>query len=321
MVHVVMRVSICLLLLLFFVGNPLSARGASQQVCLPTIQGSITTPPEQAGTVLINEALLSSKQPWSCPGSTSVPATTDTSWLELYNPMALAFDIYGVHAAIDNGPNTTPIYFTFGSAIAAHGFLIIFLPQSSPQSFNRRLLFHGTVIDDITVPSNIGSDQSYARTPDGASKWEITNTPTIGLSNVLPTPTPKTTPKPTPTPHPVATKKKSSGNKLSVKTSSRSTPGTTSTTHRGTTASAQSSPPIGVNGVQPPWHQLQLPGTPSSSQNTTATVVPADTPATTANAPLANNDNADVPRKMLFTGMALACAGTLFWWWRRFIRS
>ncbi len=321
MVHVVTKVSICLFLLLFFVGNPLSARGASQQACLPTVQGPLTIPHEQLGTVLINEVLLSSKQPWSCPGSTSVPGTTDTSWLELYNPMALAFDIYGVHAAIDNGPNTTSTSFSFGSAIAAHGFLTIFLPQRSPQSFNRRLLFNGIVIDDITISSNLGIDQSYARVPDGASKWEITNTPTIGRTNVFPTPTPRTTPKPTSTPHPVATKKKSNVNKHSAKTSGRSTPGTTSTTHQGTTASAQSSSPGVANGVQPPWHQLQLPGTPSSLQNTTATVVPNDTLTTTATAPPANNDNADVPRKMLFTGMAIACASTLFWWWRRFIRS
>ena len=64
MVHVVMRVSGCLLclVLLFFVEIPLSALGASQQACLPTVPDQLTTPPEQVGTVLINEALLSSKK-------------------------------------------------------------------------------------------------------------------------------------------------------------------------------------------------------------------------------------------------------------------
>jgi hypothetical protein len=322
MVHVVMRVSICLLLLLFFVGNPLPAMGASQQVCLPSIQGPITTPPEQVGTVLINEVLLASKQPVSCPGATTVPDPTNTSWLELYNPMALSFNLYIVHAAIDGGSGTTAMLFTFGSAIAAHGFLTIFLNKNiiftngAPETFTRRLLFNGTVIDQITLPSNLGTDQSYARVPDGASKWEITNTPTIGRSNVLPTPTPK----PTHTPQPATTKKKSSGSKNSIKASIRSTSGKTPTTQPGTITPAQGSHPAVVNGAQPPWHQLQLPGTSSSPQSAlaAATVAPVDT---TANAPPATNDSTDVPRKMLFTGLALACAGALFWCWRRFMHS
>ena len=325
MVHVVTRMSICLLclVLLFFIENPLSALGAVQQACLPTIQGPITIPPEQAGTVLINETLLSSKKTWSCPGATSVPGPTDTSWLELYNPMALSFDIYSVHAAIDGGSGTTPMYFPFGSAITAHGFLTIFpnnniiFPHNTPETFTRRLLFNGTVIDQITIPSNLGNDQSYARVSDGASKWVITDTPTIGSSNVLPTPTPK----PIRTPKPVTTKKKSSGNKISG--SIKSTPGKTQTTNSGITTTTQSSHPGIVNGTQPPWHQLQLPSPSSSSQSTAAattvaTVTPSDT---TANSPPANNDNADTPRKLLFTGLTIACAGALFWYWRRFIHS
>ena len=323
MVHVVTRLSICLLLLLFFVANPLSALGASQQACLPTVQGQLTTPPAQPGTVLINEALLSSKKTWSCPGSTSVPGPNDTSWLELYNPLALSFDIYSVHAAIDGGSGTTPMYFPFGSAIAAHSFLVIFpnkniiFPNNTPETFTRRLLFNGTVIDQITLPANLGPDQSYARVPDGASKWEITNTPTIGRSNVLPI----ATPKPTHTPKPVTTKKKTSGSKVSGKASIKSSSSKTLSTNPGTTTTTtQNSHPTVINGVQPPWHQLQLPSPSASSPSTssTAAVAPLDP---TANAPPANNDNTDTPRKLLFTGLAIACAGALFWCWRRFIRS
>jgi len=322
MVHVVTRVSVCLLLLLFFIENPLSALGASQQACLPTIQGQLTTPPEQTGTVLINEALLSSKKPWSCPGSTSVPGPNDTSWLELYNPLALSFDIYSVHAAIDGGSGTAPMYFPFGSAIAAHGFLVIFpnkniiFPNSTPETFTRRLLFNGTVIDQITLPANLGTDQSYARVPDGASKWEITNTPTIGRSNVLPI----ATPKPTHVPKPVTTKKKSSGSKVSVKARSKSTSRKTLSTNPGTTTTTQNSHPTVINGVQPPWQQLQLPASSSSPQSTSSAATGASVD-TTANAPPANNDSADTPRKLLFTGLAIVCAGALFWCWRRFIHS
>jgi hypothetical protein len=326
MVHVVMRVSVCLLclLLLFFVENPLSAVGASQQACLPAIQGSITIPPEQAGTVLINEALLSSKKSWSCPGATSVPGPTDTSWLELYNPLALSFDIYSVHAAIDGGSGTTPMYFPFGSAIAAHGFLTIFpnkniiFPNNTPETFIRRLLFNGTVIDQITIPVNLGTDQSYARMPDGASAWVITTTPTIGYSNVLPT----ATPKPIRTPKPVTAKKKSSASKISGKVSIKSAPGKTLSTNPGPATTPQSSSPGVVNGVQPPWHQLQLPNSSSpQSASAVSTVTPMAPIDTTANAPPANNASADIPRKLLFTGLAIACAGALFWCWRRFIHS
>lgn len=166
---------VCLLCMLFG-GTTLSASAASHQACLPTVQGPITTPPAQAGTVLINEVLLSSKQTWSCPGSTSVPGSEDNSWIELYNPMALSFNLYIVHAEIDGGPGTTPILFPFGSAIAAHGFLAFFpykrtLFPNGVETFTRRLLFNNgpvsTVINQITIPSNFGDGQSYARIPMG----------------------------------------------------------------------------------------------------------------------------------------------------------
>jgi len=238
--------------------------------------------------------------------------------------MALSFDIYSVHAAIDGGSGTTPMYFPFGSAIAAHGFLTIFpnnsiiFPNNTPETFTRRLLFNGTVIDQIAIPANLGNDQSYARVPDGASTWVITTTPTIGRSNVLPTPTPRPIPKPTHTPKPVATQKKSSGSKTSGKGNAKSTPGKTLATNPGTTTTTQSNHPGIVSGVQPPWHQLQLPSPSSSPQSASAAATAAQVD-TAANAPPANNDSADIPRKLLFTGLALACTGALLWWWRRFM--
>ncbi len=307
-------VIVCLLFCLLFSGTTLSASAAPQQACLPTVQGQLATPPEQAGTILINEVLLSSKKTWSCPGSTSVPGSEDNSWIELYNPMALSFNLYIVHAAIDGGSGTTAMYFPFGTAIAAHGFLIIFpdksiiFPNGAPETFTRRLLFTGTVINQITIPSNLGEDQSYARIPDGGSKWEITNTPTIGISNVLPTPTPK----PVRTPKPATVKKKSSS-KISVKTTTNKT----TSTQIGTTTTGESTNPPVANGVQPAWSQLQLPATSSSPQTTpsVATVSPVDTAATSSPA---NSASGDVPRNILFTGLAAAFIGALLWWWRRF---
>ncbi len=305
---------VCLLCMLFG-GTTLSASAASHQACLPTVQGPITTPPAQAGTVLINEVLLSSKQTWSCPGSTSVPGSEDNSWIELYNPMALSFNLYIVHAEIDGGPGTTPILFPFGSAIAAHGFLAFFpykrtLFPNGVETFTRRLLFNNgpvsTVINQITIPSNLGGGQSYARSTDGGSKWEITNTPTIGRSNILPVPTPKAIR----TSKAATTKKKSSGGKISV-TSSKTT-----STHISTTTTGESTTPPVASGSQPAWSQLQLP-TPVSPLPTTeaAAVSPPDT---TTTSPPANSTNGDAPRNLLFTGVAAVFVCALLLWWRRF---
>jgi hypothetical protein len=304
-------VIVCLLRLLSS-GTTLSASAAPLQACLPTVQGQPTTPPAQAGTLLINEVLLSSKQTWSCPGSTSVPDAEDNSWIELYNPMALSFNLYTVHAAIDGGPGTTSMYLPFGSAITARGFLTIFpaksiiFPNGAPETFTRRLLFSGTVIDQITLPSNLGEDQSYARIPDGGSRWEITNTPTIGISNVLPTPTPK----PLPTPKPVTVKKKSSS-KTSLKTSSKTTSSKTTSAQTDTTTGGSTNPSL-ASGVQPAWSQLQLPTTPATEP---AAVSPLD--ATTIPSPT-NSTNGDVLRNMLFAGVAIVLVGALLLWWRRF---
>jgi hypothetical protein len=303
-------VLVCLLCLLAS-GTTLPASAASQQVCLPTVQGSLNIPPNQAGTVLINEVLLSSKKSWSCPGATSVPGSTDNSWIELYNPMSLSFNLYAVHAAIDGGSGTTPLYLPFGSAIAAHGFLTVFPNKNiiflngSTKTLTRRLLFNGSVIDTITLPANLGDDQSYARIPDGASKWEITNTPTIGISNVLPTPTPKP-----------ATVKKKSSSKISVTTSSKTISSKTTAKPTATTTSAENTNPPATSSSQPTWGQMQLPTTASPYPTTEAAAV--SPPGTTTTSPLANSTSSDVPRNVLFTGIAAAFVCALLLWWRRF---
>ncbi|MBV9709878.1 MAG: hypothetical protein JO011_03045 [Ktedonobacteraceae bacterium] len=305
-------VIVCLLCLLSGITS-LPASGASHQACLPTVPGQLTPPPEVAGTVLINEVLLSSKKPVSCPGSTSVPGPQDTSWIELYNPMALSFNLYIVHATIDGGPGTSSMYLPFGSAIAAHGFLTIFpdkrliFPNGAPETFTRRLLFNGNVIDQVTIPSNLGEDQSYARIPDGASKWVITNTPTIGSSNVLP-------PKPVRTPKSATTKKKSRSSKTSAKSKNKTLSSKAASIYAGTTITGEDNTSPDASGVQPAWRQLQLPAGASSPPTTSAAASPDDT---TATSPPANNTGGDAPRNVLLTGLTVVSACALLWWWRR----
>jgi hypothetical protein len=317
----------CLLFLLFG-ETSLTASAASQEVCLPTVSGQLTTPAEQAGTVLINEVLLSSKKPASCPGSTSVPGSIDNSWIELYNPMALSFNLYIVHAAIDGGSGTNTIYFPFGSGIAAHGFLIIFpdkqmiLTNGGAETFTRRLLFNGIVIDQVTIPANLGEDQSYARIPDGASKWEVTNTPTIGSSNVLPiakSSTAKSSTAKSSTTKSSTTTKTSNRISTSVKTKKATVTSTTSAP-ASTTITSESTTTPAASGIQPAWGQLQFPATPSSPQTTPSALVVSPAGATSNSPPV--NNNSDVPRNVLFTGLTLVLIGALFWWGRRrFMRS
>jgi outer membrane biosynthesis protein TonB len=307
----------CCLLCCLFAASSLPTSAASQQVCLPT-QVQADPPPIQPGTVLINEVLLSSKKALSCPGSTAVPGIQDTAWIELYNPKALPFNLYSVQAAIDGGPGTSPMFFPFGSTIAAHGFLTIFpdkstiFPNGTAETLIRRLLFNDTtIIDQITVPPNLGDGQSYARVPDGASKWVITDAPTMGNSNVLPTPTPKVahTPKPTPTPKTAATPKSAPSKK---KSSVSTTPSAqTSTTFNG----ASSNPPT-INGSQPTWNQLQLPASSSANQTTPATTTNTSID-TSATSPPPNSNNGDALRTMLIIAALGTIAACSALWWRR----
>ncbi len=311
---------VCLLCCLVGV-TALPAAGASHQVCLPTAPGQLSTPPEQAGTLLINEVLLFSKRTWSCPGASSVPSSNNQSWLELYNPQSLSFNLYIARAAIDGGPNMPAMYLPFGTTIAAHGFLTIFpdaniiFPSGAPETFTRRLLFNGTVIDQITIPAKIGPGQpyegySYARIPDGASKWVITNSPTIGSSNILPTPTPK----PTRTPKPTAIKKTSSGGKLPTATGSKTT-----STHASTTITGASTDPPAANGSQPAWSQMQLPATTTSSIQTTPSAAAALSAVdATATSPPTHTSNGDILRNtLIIVSLGTALAGALLWWRRR----
>jgi len=231
--------------------------------------------------------------------------------------MSLSFNLYAVHAAIDGDSGTTPMYLPFGSTIAAHGFLTVFPAEniiflnSNAKTLTRRLLFNGSVINTIKLPANLGNDQSYARVPDGGSQWEITNTPTIGISNVLPT----STPKPIPTPKPAIVKKKSSS-KISVTTSSKTATSKTTATPTATTTSRENTNPPATSAAQPAWGQMQLPTTASPYPTPEAAAV--SPPGTTTTSPPANSTSSDVPRNVLFTGIAAAFVCALLLWWRRF---
>jgi len=223
----------------------------------------------------------------------------------LYNPQNQPLDLYSVHASIDSGPNTNSFYLPFGSAIAAHGYLVVF-PRTAPsfvatESSTWRLLISGIAIDELKLLP-LGEDQSYARIPDGGSTWQITSAPTIDATNFLPLATPtKTT--------------RGSGG-MGTGTGS----GTGIGTGTGGILPGQGGQLSGtgtgnqsqqVDGHQPAWNTL-----------TSSTPVSVTTPlgATPTLSPSLTAPTADTPRKILLTVLVFSLALSLLWCWRVFQR-
>ena len=294
-------VIVCMMVLL--VSNIVisSVLSASKHGCAPAtpppVAGTLAQPKAIAHIVFINEVLSNPGSVWSCSGQ-----GTDASaniWVELYNPQNEALDLYGARGSLDTGLNTDRSYFPMGSAIAAHGFLVIF-PKKFAQTFTLtssstlRLLFGDTLIDQVTLMPLV-SDTSYARMPDGGDSWQVTDAPTIDASNVTPKPTPTLTHTPKPS---------------STKTDSQksSTPSTISTLDRITINTNDH-----TTDIQPAWNVLSVPTTmPSVPEVTTQGTVSNSTPQAA--------DTADLPQKVFLTSLATASLLALLWVSRFFRR-
>lgn len=278
-----LAICFCCILLLFSV-TTLGVSAKAFHGCAPSVPpsvaGTLTQPAAVKGLLFINEVLLIPHTIWNCSDSGLV----NNSWVEIYNSQAQAFDLYGVHAALDNGPQTGIFYFPFGSAIAAHGFLVVF-PQSNSPLFKSkplrvRLLLNNIPVDDVIIPS-LGRDQSYARVPDGSTTWQITNSPTIDASNI--------------------SSSANSGNNGG--TSSANTPTGSS---RGTGTYSNS-----PDGVQPTWTTLHLPGTPDATPTYSSA-----TPSTSSSTVNSGSPQADRLHKLLLSALVLALGLALWWCWK-----
>ncbi len=284
-----------------------TAAAATKHGCAPStppaVPGPLVQPSAVHNLLFINEVLLLPHSTWNCSELVGTYTPTNDMWVELYNPQNQAFDLYAVHAGLDSGPNTNAFLFPLGTAIAAHGYLVLF-PRVNPyflstEKSTLRLLISGTPVDEVTVPA-LAQDTSYARIPDGSSTWQITVSPTIDATNVL---------------APIASTTRS-------RTTRTQTTGTGSYSGGGgwssnTGAADGANRAKLVNGVQPAWNGLQLPGDLTASPATATPV--AATPATGSGAttpPVRTSTNADIPRKILLTALAVALAGALFWCWR-----
>ena len=254
----------------------------------PGIPGSPAPAPAVSGTIVINEVLLVPHSTWNCSETGTYFSTTD-AWIELYNIQSQPFNLYAAHAFIDSGPNTNTYSFSFGTAIAGHGYLVVF-PRirssfASTETATLRLVIANVVVDQVSVPS-LGPDQSYARTSDGASSWKISSTPTIDAIN---------------TSLPVTPTSPSGG-----QVSGSGGTGSTSTTR----GSSNSDPKVLINGVQPRWNSLQFP-----SLTPTSTV---DLRPTTLATPSQAHSGFDLPRRIALTVLLIALGLTLFWCWKVF---
>ena len=272
----------------------------------PAVTGPLYQPATTQGSLFINEVLLTPHSNWNCSELGTYTPTNDT-WVEVYNPQNQPLDLYTVHASIDSGANTNSFYLPFGSAIAAHGYLVVF-PRTSPsfvstESTTWRLLVSGIPVDEVKLPP-LGEDQSYARIPDGSSTWAISVAPTIDASNAMPVATP------TKTPH-------------------GSTAGVGTGTGTGVVAGAggiipgqggQFSGSSGtggngqqVDGHQPSWNTL-------ASSTPVATAPSVNTNGTSASPvlPSTGSSTMDVLRKILLTILVVALSLALVWCWRLF---
>src|SRR5260370_1726884 len=131
----------------------------------PPVAGSPAPTPASRGVVLLNEILLNPQSTWNCSESGTYFVSKDT-WVELYNPQNQPFNLYVVHAYLDSGPNTTIYYLPFGSAIAAHGFLLVFprtvanfAPEPAPTI---RLIIPTPTLDQVNSPP-FPATHSYPR--------------------------------------------------------------------------------------------------------------------------------------------------------------
>lgn len=274
----------------FSVSASSSGHGCAPQVP-PTLSGSPASAPAVSGVIVMNEVLLVPHSTWNCsesPGTYSVIADT---WIELFNTQNQPFNLYASHAAFDSGPGTNFSYFPFGASIAAHGYLVLFPRYDASflltETATLRLVIGGVVINQVTVPQ-LAPDQSYARTVDGATNWQVISSPTIDSSN-------------------------SSTSQATPTASGHNGPGVTPESKNG----ASGTPPGSsfnntkslVNGVQPQWNSLQLPTvTPTFATNTDQPTVPATVTPT--------SNISTVPRQIILTVLLILLTLVILWCWR-----
>jgi hypothetical protein len=182
--------------LLFWAGSP--ATPALAATTCPT--GSLPPTPTSGSpldpsSIKLNEILTNPTKDWNCDGK----ADGSDQWIELINTSGSDESLFGLQL----GSQGKSVLLSSSYRIAAYSYLIIFsnqiptIPLSRGSGQLDLLDGSGTVIDAVNYPA-LGTDQSYARSPNGTGQWQVTTTPTPGAANVItsgssPTPTPTAT--------------------------------------------------------------------------------------------------------------------------------
>jgi hypothetical protein len=282
----------CVMVLLVSNAVTLPVLSATQHGCAPAtpppVAGPLVQPDPTPQVIFLNEVLTNPASIWNC-SELGTSSTGNDAWVELYNPQGQAFDLYAVHSYLDTGPNTTPFYFPLGSAIAAHGFFVVFPPQSifapllsANGSLTLRFLINSALVDQVTLIPLL-PDTSYARVPDGGSTWQVLDAPTIDTSDDPATPTPTQVPTPSPA-------------QLDSHNSSIQSETSTDATKQ-------------ALGTQPAWNILSVPTTaPHFPRTTTQRTIPASP----AQQPPATGI-ADLPQKVLLSSLAVVLVVALLW--------
>ncbi|HEY0755863.1 MAG TPA: hypothetical protein VGD98_18030 [Ktedonobacteraceae bacterium] len=264
--------------------------GASTHGCAPGVPPPAANAiplPAKPESVLINEVLSNPKSNWNCSEAKTTFSQSDDSWVEFYNPQSQTFDLYAARAQISLDGGATYMRFTFGTAIAAGGLLVIFplynqtIQTIAPSPWHIILKVDTTIINQVQTPL-LQPDQSYARVPDGSQNWLDTGNPTIDASN----------------------------NSVTLP----STP-----TLRATNSPASKTPgQPASSGTQPTWGKLQLPHDATTPPDLTSSIGPAGPALSQPPAALTTDNGPGGWLTTLLISLALLLVASLIWCWRLF---
>lgn len=292
---IITTVFFCLMSLVLGVTN-IDAHTQQTSPCFTSNPGSgssspLSLPPPTPGVIVINEVLPFPHSHWNCASHST--SFSDDAWIELYNASNQAFSLYHYSIFLDGGASSGQqhYYFAPGAAIAPHGYYVVFpqIPLLEP-----RLFIQNTVVDSVSLPSVMPLDQSYARVPDGSTRWQILSAPTIGQSNVV---VPMSPASRTHTHTPA----KKSAKASSVKTKASHSSGNS----QASSARTQS----GKDVQQPSWTALHLP--PGAATSTVQGDASAMTPA-------AKDKANPLPKEVLFGASLIVLIIALAWCWKLF---
>ncbi|GLV60175.1 hypothetical protein KDH_69970 [Dictyobacter sp. S3.2.2.5] len=290
-------------------------QAAHAQDCVPETPGTTSQPPSSQGSIVLNEVeLVPLSASLSCTPSTSVVDIANAPRIELYNTSAQAIQLS--HGSIDSGANTTPYYLS-PITMAAHSFIVIFLPTNLTPEISKnaliRLLNGENALDQVKLPA-LQPGTSYARTSDGGSHWSVALSPTLGISNVPPPPQVTATasiPKATATP-----KVHRSTPTPSAKSSSRTRKSTlkpSGSDQASNPTKIATKPPNQGTYIQADWKDVHVP-TPEDHPGTINNVSPSPE---SGSAPA--SDGGNIPQKIILSVLLLALT-LVVWHWRRLFR-